>query len=167
MPFSCLYRHTKLPGMLGNGKQARMWLQPAPLAGDVRLRPMPVQIYAFQAPPPASLGAPDPGVQIDHLSLHDLREAIRSNRVSFPAQVPIFLKHDRPDLQRKMVQLYFILGWSCGSIANRYGMLRQRVQQILNTWKHRAVQMGYIQDIPLPEEHCEPAAAVSAAPMRL
>jgi hypothetical protein len=125
---------------------------------------MPVPVYAFQAAPGARLGVPDPGLQLDHLSLHDLRQAIRSNRVSFPAQVPVFPKHDRPDLQRKMVQLYFILGWSCGSIANRYGMLRQRVQQILNTWKRRAVQTGYIQDIPLPEEPSELAGGQGCFP---
>ncbi len=123
-------------------------------------------VHALQAPPGASLGAPDPGLQLDHLSLNDLRQAIRANRVSFPAQVPVFPKHDRPDLQRKMVQLYFVLGWSCGSIANRYGMLRQRVQQILNTWKRRAVQTGYIQDIPLPEEYSELAGGQGSFPTR-
>jgi hypothetical protein len=93
--------------------------------------------------------------QLDLLSLCHLRAAIRANRVSFPAQVPIFLKHDRPDLQRQMVQLYFILGWSCDAIGNRYGLIRQRVQQILNTWKRRAAQTGYIQHIPATEEPAE------------
>ena len=90
--------------------------------------------------------------QIDLLSLSNLRAAIRGNRVSFPSQVPIFAKHDRPDLQRQMVQLYFIFGWNCDAIANRYGLIRQRVQQILNTWKRRAAQTGYIQHIPQPDE---------------
>jgi hypothetical protein len=90
--------------------------------------------------------------QVDLLSLSNLRAAIRGNRVSFPSQVPIFAKHDRPDLQRQMVQLYFVFGWNCDAIANRYGLIRQRVQQILNTWKRRAAQTGYIQHIPEPEQ---------------
>ena len=40
---------------------------------------------------------------IDALSLDALRKAVRENRVSFPAQVPVFEKHDRADLQRKFV----------------------------------------------------------------
>jgi len=84
---------------------------------------------------------------VNVLSLNTLRTAIRANRVSFPAQVPIFPKHDRPDLQRQMVQLFFVLGWNCDQIADRYGLIRQRVQQILNTWKRRAAQTGYIQHI--------------------
>ena len=85
---------------------------------------------------------------IENLSLSELRWKIRSNGVSFPSQVPTFAKHDRPDLQRKTVQLYFLFGWSCRRIAQRYGVLRQRIQQILSTWKRRAIQMGYIQEIP-------------------
>jgi len=86
--------------------------------------------------------------KIEELSLSELRGKIRRNRVSFPSQVPIFPKHDRPDIQRKAVQLYFLFGWSCSRIAQRYGVLRQRIQQILSTWKRRAIQMGYIQEIP-------------------
>jgi hypothetical protein len=91
---------------------------------------------------------PESASKIEELSLSELRGKIRRNRVSFPAQVPTFQKHDRPDLQRKTVQLYFLFGWSCSKIAERYGVLRQRVQQILSTWKRRAIQMGYIQEIP-------------------
>ena len=90
--------------------------------------------------------------KIEDLRLDQLRSAIRANRISFPAQVPVFEKHDRPDLQRKIVQLYFVLGWKCNSIAERYGLIRQRVQQILNTWKRRAVEVGYIQHIPPAED---------------
>jgi len=91
----------------------------------------------------------EPNIHV--MSLNRLREAIRSNSISFPAQVPVFEKHDRPDLQQKLVQLYFVLGWSCMDIAARYGLIRQRVQQILNTWKRRAVDMGYVQHIPSAE----------------
>lgn len=85
---------------------------------------------------------------IEEFTLNELRRKIRQNHVSFPSQVPTFAKHDRPDVQRKAVQLYFLFGWSCSRIAQRHGLLRQRVQQILSTWKRRAIQMGYIQEIP-------------------
>jgi transposase len=85
---------------------------------------------------------------LHHMRVDLLRAAIRNNNVSFPSQIPTFERHDRPDLQRGVVQLYFTLGWSCEKIAARYGMLRQRVGQILRTWKRRALETGYIQTIP-------------------
>lgn len=93
-----------------------------------------------------------PGVrQLEDIGIRDLREAIRANRVSFPSQVPTFQKHDRPGLQRKLAQLYFVLGWNCSTIGARNGLVPARVRQILNTWRHRAVKTGYIQHIPPPE----------------
>jgi hypothetical protein len=89
-------------------------------------------------------------IKLQSLRADQLRIAIRNNLVSFPSQVPVFERHDRPDLQRRIVQLYFVLGWSCATIAARYGMLRQRIGQVLSTWKRRAVEMGYIQYIPPP-----------------
>jgi hypothetical protein len=100
---------------------------------------------------------------IERLNMPMLRRAIRSNRISFPSQVPVFPKHDRADLQRKVVQLYFLFGWSCSRIGARYNLRRQRVQQILNAWTRRATQMGYLQSIP-------PARAVRSLrqlPLRL
>jgi hypothetical protein len=94
--------------------------------------------------------------KIEDFSLNELRRKVRQNRVSFPSQVPTFAKHDRPDIQRKAVQLYFLFGWSCKRIADRHGLLRQRVQQILSTWKRRAIQTGYIQAIP-PNPETEPS----------
>jgi Transposase len=82
------------------------------------------------------------------MRIDDLRDAIRKNEVSFPSQVPTFPKHDRPDLQRKLVQLYFCFGWSGPKIGARYGLSRLRVQQILNSWKRRAVEVGYVQRVP-------------------
>ena len=96
----------------------------------------------------AALAAAVEGPNLEALSLDSLRQAIRSNRVSFPSQIPVFPKHDRPDLQWKFAQLYFVFGWNCRAIASKYGLIRQRVQQVLNTWKRRAVQMGYLQFIP-------------------
>ena len=85
------------------------------------------------------------------MRIDDLRDAIRKNQVSFPSQVPTFPRHDRPDLQRRLVQLYFNFGWSGSKIGARYGLSRLRVQQILNTWKRRAVEVGYVQRVPPAE----------------
>jgi hypothetical protein len=114
-------------------------VQPARIRSQTNTRPLPV----YQVRPRVS--KPN---RIGELSLTQLRSEIRCNRISFPAQVPTFSKHDRPDLQRKTVQLYFLMGWSCCRIAKRHGILRQRIQQILSTWKRRAIETGYIQEIP-------------------
>jgi hypothetical protein len=86
------------------------------------------------------------------LRLDQLREAIRANLVSFPSPPPVFDKHDRPDLQWKLVELYFVMGWNCEPIAQRYGLIRQRIGQILKAWKRRAIEMGYIQYLPPLEQ---------------
>jgi hypothetical protein len=91
-------------------------------------------------------------IKLDSLRIDQLREVLRRNQVTFPSQVPTFERHDRPDLQWKIAQLYFVLGWSCEGIAQRYGLIHQRVRQILKTWKRRAVEMGFIQHIPLAAE---------------
>jgi putative transposase len=113
--------------------------------------------------PPRASG--EPLMELDQKKLYSLRAdqlrlAVRGNLVSFPSQVPVFERHDRPDLQRKVVQLYFVLGWSCGSIAKRYGVNRQRVGQILRTWQRRAVEMGYVQHIPPPESNQLPGKEI-------
>jgi transposase len=79
--------------------------------------------------------------------------------VSFPSQIPTFSKHTRPDVQRKLVQLYFVCGWSGPKIRARYDLSAQRFQQILSTWKRRAVELGFIQTIP-------PDQALSFGPVR-
>jgi len=89
------------------------------------------------------------------LSIDRIREALRANQVSFPSQVPTFAKHDRPDVQRKAVQLYFVLGWSTERIGPRFGLSQTRIQQILNTWMVRAAELGYIQAVP-PAESMPP-----------
>jgi hypothetical protein len=114
----------------------------------IQLPEIPVQVQPRGLPIYRARPRPDNTEKIEELTLAELRRKIRRNRASFPSQVPTFPKHDRPDLQRKLVQLYFLFGWSCNRIALRHGILRQRVQQILSTWKRRAIQMGYIQDIP-------------------
>jgi hypothetical protein len=76
-----------------------------------------------------------------------LRQALLENLISFPSQVPVFEKQSRPDLQQKLVVLYFVRGWTMDDIAQRYGLARQRMGQILTAWRVRAVQQGYIQAI--------------------
>jgi hypothetical protein len=101
---------------------------------------------------------------LEAIGINHLRREIRANRVTFPAQVPVFVKHDRPDLQRKVVQLYFLSGWSTYRIATRYNMAAQRVHQVITTWKQRAIQMGYVQEIPRPNA---PAGPVDATPIQV
>jgi hypothetical protein len=86
------------------------------------------------------------------LRLDELRIAIRSNQVTFPSQVPTFPKRDRADLQWRLVQLYFVLGWNCESIGAKYGLRHRRVRQILSVWKRRAIALGYIQSIPTEQQ---------------
>jgi hypothetical protein len=84
-----------------------------------------------------------------HIDLENrvLRQAVQENLVSFPSQVPVFGKQFQPALQGKIALLYFVCGWSMDDIAKRYSLVRQRVGQILTTWRTRAVREGYIQAI--------------------
>jgi hypothetical protein len=111
---------------------------------------------------PAAASAVQPN--LSEMPIDELREAIRKNQVTFPAQVPTFPKHDRSDVQRQLVQLYFLLGWSGPKIGVRYGLRRLRVQQILNAWKRRAVELGYIQSVPPAEVLTRPA---KSSPIRV
>jgi len=86
--------------------------------------------------------------ELSTMRLTKLRSAIQANEVSFPSQVPVFVKHATPTLQRYVVQLYFLQSWSCAKIAKRYGATRFYVWQIINEWKRHAVSMGYVQAIP-------------------
>src|ERR1700716_3699347 len=87
-------------------------------------------------------------MQVDKLNNHALRLAIWRNQVSFPAQVPVFEKQTRPDVQSRVVQLYFVRRWSFVDLARRYRVTPQRVMQIVTIWRMRAVTLGYIQEIP-------------------
>ena len=82
-------------------------------------------------------------MNIDHL-----RQAIQANRISFPAQVPIFECQSRADIQWRVVELYFIRGWSCSRLGQRYGVNGSRIRQIINKWVQRALVFGYLQEIP-------------------
>jgi hypothetical protein len=63
-------------------------------------------------------------LNLSEMPVDELREQIRKNRVTFPAQVPVFSKHDRSDVQRQLVQLYFLFGWSGPRIGIRFGLRR-------------------------------------------
>jgi len=61
----------------------------------------------------ARLNQLDPSVlELEQASIGILRKAIHANRASFPSQVPTFTRFDRPELERRIVQLYFVSGWN-------------------------------------------------------
>jgi hypothetical protein len=82
------------------------------------------------------------------MSLRRLRKAVQNNQVSFPSPVPVFVCHARPDIQWRMVALYFVRNWSCSDLGERYGVGRARAGQILSNWVQRAIVLGYLQEIP-------------------
>jgi transposase-like protein len=51
------------------------------------------------------------------------------------------------DLQERIVQLYFVRGWSVRSICDRYGLSKAMAHKLLGEWRVRAVESGYIQEI--------------------
>jgi hypothetical protein len=77
--------------------------------------------------------------------------AIWNGRVSFPSQIPAFEKQTRSDIQWRVVGLYFTRGWSFREIGKRYNLTPQRIMQIADKWRIRAVKLGYIQEIPLED----------------
>jgi hypothetical protein len=90
-------------------------------------------------------------MDVHTLTNQSLRSAIWRNQASFPSVVPVFEKTTRPDIQWRVVQLYFVRRWSFGDLAKRYQVTPQRVMQIVTLWRMRAVALGYIQEIP-PED---------------
>jgi len=85
------------------------------------------------------------------LRINQVRQALRENAISFPSPVPTFERHDRPDLQWRLVLLYFVRGWDPQQIAARHAMKEQRVRQILKSWTRRAIEKGLVQYIPPAE----------------
>jgi hypothetical protein len=81
-------------------------------------------------------------------NLRFIRKAVRSQSLSFPSQVPVFTHLHRPDIQWRMVLLYFVQGWPSRKIASRYGMSGKRVTQLLRQWTSRAMLRGYLDRIP-------------------
>lgn len=74
-----------------------------------------------------------------------LRAAIQRNLVSFPSQIPAFMK--RGDVQERVVQLYFVRAWQVPAICNRYRIGKSQVRKLLSEWRVRAAAAGYIQEI--------------------
>ena len=85
---------------------------------------------------------------IGEWNIRFIRTAIRAHRVSFPSQVPVFNRLHRPDLQWRVVLLYFIHGWPRSRIAKRYGITAKRVGQIVRQWTASAIGLGYVDWIP-------------------
>ncbi|HXB68706.1 MAG TPA: hypothetical protein VNY05_10700 [Candidatus Acidoferrales bacterium] len=86
-------------------------------------------------------------MNIAEMRISALRSAIQTNRVSFPGQTPCF-NRSRADIQWRLVQLYFVRGWSCIQLARRYNLTRQRIEQLLAEWVDCASTLGYLQEIP-------------------
>lgn len=77
-----------------------------------------------------------------------LRAAIRRNAVTFPSQmVRLGSSTEGNDEQERIVQLYFVHGWSIGNICQRYGLGKKAVDNILTRWRHKAVAAGFVQEI--------------------
>lgn len=76
-----------------------------------------------------------------------LRMAVQQNRVNFPAQIPSFAPPGVSELQRRIVHLYFISGWTIERIGNRYAISDAMVRKMLTAWRIRAIASGYVQEI--------------------
>jgi hypothetical protein len=74
-----------------------------------------------------------------------LRRAIRRNIVSFPSQIPVFLKQLPAGMQWRAVLLFFVRGWSSPNIAARFHVPTHRIWQVLEDWSVRAFALGYVQ----------------------
>ncbi len=81
-------------------------------------------------------------------TLRVMRNAVQDHKITFPSQVPVFIHLHRPDIQWRIVLLYFVRGWPTRRIALRYRMTRERVIQILRQWTSRALSLGYLGHIP-------------------
>ena len=86
-------------------------------------------------------------IELALLGNRTLQTLIRGNFVCFPSQAPVFGQKSRRDLQWRLAVLYFVRGWSTRTIADRYGLTRERCGQIISDWRIRAVALGYIQDV--------------------
>jgi hypothetical protein len=104
------------------------------------------------APGSLAAGLSQPAGEEKARSIRSIRIAIRSHHLSFPSQVPVFMHLHRPDIQWRIVLLYFVHGWSSGKIGARYGMTRERVMQLLRQWTSRAILRGYLGRIPSERE---------------
>jgi hypothetical protein len=104
---------------------------------------------------------------IARMSLRCLRAAIQDNKVSFPAQVPVFECQARSDIQWRLVELYFVRNWTCLELGRRYGVTVEWARKLISNWVQRAIVLGYLQEIPaldpLLVDANAPAEAIQAA----
>lgn len=83
-------------------------------------------------------------------SIRKVRAAICQGHASFPSQVPVFRNLNRPDIQWRLVLLYFIRGWTVSAIASRYNMTRTYTQQLIRKWLVRAILLAFVEEISPP-----------------
>jgi hypothetical protein len=81
-------------------------------------------------------------MDLKKLTSHTLRLAIWNRRVSFPSQIPVFEKQTRSDIQWRAVGLYLIGRWSFRELGKWYKLTPQRMMQIVDKWRIRAVNAG-------------------------
>jgi hypothetical protein len=86
--------------------------------------------------------------KIEELSLTELRAKIRRTASVSHLKCRPSRNTTVPICSARPCSFIFFSDGAAARIAQRYGVLRQRIQQILSTWKRRAIQMGYIQEIP-------------------
>jgi hypothetical protein len=86
------------------------------------------------------------------LTLRVIRKAVQGHKIAFPSQVPVFIHLPRPDIQWRVVLLYFVHAWPVRRIALRYRVTRERIIQILRQWSSRALSLGYLGRIPTERE---------------
>jgi DNA-binding winged helix-turn-helix (wHTH) protein len=91
-------------------------------------------------------------VSVVDLGLIRLRSAIRNNRVSFPSQVPGFASEPGPDIQWRIVELYFVQNWSANDLGKRYCYSSSHIRKIISQWVFQASALGYLQEIRVSDE---------------
>ena len=67
--------------------------------------------------------------------------------MTFPAQIPVFMKPPKGYTQQRAVQLYFARGRPVHNICNRYNLAKKIVQDLLSDWRIRAISGGLIQKL--------------------
>lgn len=93
-----------------------------------------------------------------------LRQAVWENRVVFPAPAPVFAHQYRADVQQRLVELYFVRGWSFRQLGGRYGVTAGRVRQTIRRWVERAMTLNYLQSIAT-EDSCLAAKLTAVEPV--
>jgi Transcriptional regulatory protein, C terminal len=102
-------------------------------------------------------------VNIATMSLAVLRTAIRRNQISFPSQVPVFLRQPKADVQWRLVELFFVHNWSWTDLGLRYGISAEYTRKLIARWVRRAAELQYLQEIPripiepIPQNPAEPS----------